>query len=235
MGVTMKWLAITVAASAGFIGALFVPSIHLLPESPHTLPAANSPQPSAATGTAAPSQTTAEKRTAFDARQTEATRTILEAQNKFLTGDPHGRAEWIAADDEAIRCGVSPEGRYLIVQNAIGQTRYDENLGQKSVGGINFGVHWYQAKCDATAPVRQNALLAKAAEERLYDATHPIDPDCLIREMKRFGKLGNVEAKRQLAHPHLCQQPRAVWEAALPELDDDVTENGGVRASEGQD
>lgn len=158
----------------------------------------------------------------FEGRQAEAVRTIRAVQDKSLTGDPQGRAEWLAADNQSMTCGVTPEGRYLIVRNEIGKTRYDENIGSNQRSGINFAVEWDRAKCEVTAPIHQQELLAKAAEKRFYSETHPADLDCIAREAERLAAAGlgeprRQEAKRQLAQPNLCRLPRDVWEKALPE------------------
>jgi hypothetical protein len=155
---------------------------------------------------------TPQERVAFDKREVEAAHIIAAAKDKYLTGDPNGNAEWHSANDESVTCGVTPQNRYIIVRNDIGTSRYDEpSTGSK----IQFIGIWSRIDCDATAPVRQAAILARQAEERLYDDTHPIDPDCLIREMKEIARGGASAARRQLAHPHECQGPRAVWQAAM--------------------
>lgn len=118
-----------------------------------------------------------------------ARRSELAIQDKFLTGDPTGHAEWVAPTEGFYTtCGVTPDGRYLLANNEIGKSRYDEPF--HGDGGA-FAVAWSRANCETTSPIHQLALLRRVqrareakADEDFYNETHPENTECLIAEMR---------------------------------------------------
>lgn len=142
----------------------------------------NAPQPSHAVRTGDDQHMTTSERPAFERRRAESTRVIIQTQNRFLTGDPNGSAEWSSLKLEGVNCGITPSGRYLIVKNPIGKTRYDENVGQGPTA--SFAYKWNDADCETSSPVNQARLIEKANARELYEATHPLDPECVLAQLK---------------------------------------------------
>jgi hypothetical protein len=120
-----------------------------------------------------------------DKRQAAAYLDIAKNRDWTATGDRNGVAEWSALDDRRYPtlCGATPTGRYYIVQNQIGSTRYDEQIDKPQ---LRFETVWERIGCDRTAPVHQQEILAAAARKQLYDETHPISADCLLAHIKNF-------------------------------------------------
>jgi hypothetical protein len=66
------------------------------------------------------------------------------ARDFFMTGSKTAIAEWRSLKNEGVTCGITPTDQYLIVDNGIGKTRYDEPSGSD----------WRISGCQATEPVR---------------------------------------------------------------------------------
>jgi len=214
----MQWKSIVPIAGAVLIGALLGgAAIFFTRQSPSLSTSAHASQqvvgPSHAVMIGDREHMTADERAAADKRQADAISIIARSKDVFLTGDENGHAEWQSANEESITCGIAPDRRYLVVKNELGKTRYDDTYNSSTQA---FEDMWNQANCQATAPVNQGKILAAVAEEKLYDETHPIDPECFMREVAEWRKYGNAATRRQFAHPHECREPRAVWEAAMP-------------------
>jgi len=140
----------------------------------------------------------------FDKRQAAALNIITRSRDWADTGDANGVAQWSALDDRRYPtlCGITPTRRYYIVQNQIGSTRYDE---QPDKPGGNFENIWNRIGCERTTPVHQQEILAAAARKELYDETHPIDPDCLEKQMKEFDTADKATLERNAKDD--CRRP----------------------------
>jgi hypothetical protein len=69
----------------------------------------------------------------------------------MLTGSDKAKAEWAGANGGL--CGIEPYLRYVVVENSIGKTRYDEPPDSL----------WNQLGCEQSAPRNQQRLLAEQA------------------------------------------------------------------------
>lgn len=134
----------------------------------------------------------------LEARRAATRASIRASLDDWLTGDPNGRAEWKAPDNDDYVCGVTPEGRYFIKQNEYGRARHDEPDGPTA----DFDRAWGNLNCEKTAPVNQNRLLIDKYEEAEYNRSHPINDECLFAEMRASaaGRPGGMAKD-----PHYCQ------------------------------
>jgi hypothetical protein len=91
------------------------------------------------------------------------------------TGDLKVSAEWSALDDAhyPTLCGISPTYRRYTLQNEIGKVIHDNPLE----------TDWKQVGCARTSPVHQGEILKRAYERQLYEATHPLDAECILGEI----------------------------------------------------
>ena len=140
-------------------------------------------------------------------RQIAARKLQFAAQDKWLTGDQNGHAEWRPPTEGFYTtCGITPDGRYLIAKNRIGKARYNESW---SGDGGSFDTAWSKAQCDATSPKRQVGILQRVEQARqakfeddLYNDSHPIDSECLIAEMRANAGSGDYHLDK---NKHYCQ------------------------------
>lgn len=140
-------------------------------------------------------------------RQIAARKLQFAAQDKWLTGDRDGHAEWRPPTDGFYTtCGITPHGRYLIAKNEIGKARYNEPW---SGDGGSFDTAWSKAQCDATSPKRQVGILQRVEQARqakfeddLYNDSHPINSECLIAEMRANAGSGAYHLDK---NKHYCQ------------------------------
>ena len=126
---------------------------------------------------------------------------IRQAQDQMLTGDPNGDAIWAApaGADHEIKCGVSPQGRYIVEMNDNqGATRDTEPLEPNP----KFNAHWATAKCEQSSPV--NSALEKHARamDEMAWISRPIIADCQMREiqLQAAGKQADEDALEKRTH-----------------------------------
>lgn len=111
-------------------------------------------------------------------------------RDMMLTGSDKAKAEWSGANGGL--CGIEPYLRYVVVENSIGKTRYDEPPDTM----------WAQLGCEQNSPRNQQRLLMKQAE-----ADHQSE-----LEAERFTKAlfsDDPEVSRAALAWKKCQE--AVW------------------------
>lgn len=110
------------------------------------------------------------------------------ATDLALTGDKNGHGVWQPPVHAFYTfCGVTPEGRYLLAKNEIGNSRFDEPWdGDRG----RFLDAWNSIRCDDTSPLHQASIIqakeqanwARAQAEMHY-GSNPINSDCLMAEI----------------------------------------------------